>query len=521
MTSDNQKKKTAVIIGGGPAGLTAAYELLLRTDIKPIILERDPKYVGGISRTVDYKGNKIDIGGHRFFSKSDRIMQWWAEMLPIRFKEGSSDITYQRTTRALTEGLAMANDSHGENVMHVRPRKTRILYGNNFYAYPVELSWDTLRKLGPIKVFKIGVTYTWSTLFPRKPEKTLEDFFINRFGEELYKTFFKSYTEKVWGVSCSELSAEWGAQRVKGLSIKKVITHALKKVFSFGPLSGKSVETSLIEQFLYPAYGPGFMWETVAKNIKQLGGEIYMGADVVRLDHKEMKVVDVLCKVDGRGQSFHADYVFSSTDIKTLSKIMSPSVPQSVKEVSDGLEYRDFITVGLLLERPPQEKNGEPISDTWMYIHEPGVSVGRIQFFHNWDPLLLASPENGWVGLEFFCAEGDALWSMKDEHLAKLATKEFMQLGLCENNVVLDTVVIRQPKAYPGYFGSYTQFSEIRDYFDKFNNLFLVGRNGMHRYNNQDHSMLAAMAAVDFILGNVEREAIWSVNTEESYHETK
>ncbi len=516
------KPKIAVIIGAGPAGLTAAYELLTRTDVHPIVLERDPNYVGGISRTVDYKGNKIDIGGHRFFSKSDRIMRWWAEMLPVKIEEGkSTNITYQRTTRALTEGLRRAEEKDGEHVMHVRRRKTRILYGGDFYAYPIELSFRTLRQLGPVKVVKIGVTYVWTALFPRKPEKTLEDFFINRFGRELYGTFFKSYTEKVWGVPCNELSAEWGAQRVKGLSVKKAIGHAIKKIFSLGPLSGRSVETSLIEQFLYPAYGPGYMWETVAEKVRGLGGEVRMGVEVKGIRHDASRVTRVRIE-DGTGaHELEADYVFSTTDVRALARMMEPALPAEVRKISDGLEYRDFLTVGLLLEKPPRESSGEVITDTWMYVHEPDVSVGRIQFFHNWDPLLLADPKRGWVGLEYFCAEGDALWSMDDAKLAELGGREFMRLGLGSDNTVLDAVVIRQPKAYPGYFGSYERFGEVRACFDRFSNLFLIGRNGMHRYNNQDHSMLAAMAAVDVILGTARVEDIWRVNTEESYHEEK
>lgn len=515
-------RKVAVIIGAGPAGLTAAYELLERTDVHPIVIERDPRYVGGISRTVDHEGNKIDIGGHRFFSKSDRVMRWWADMLPVRLDSGAQvDLTYQRTTKALTEGLSRAIDADGDMVMQVRPRKTRILYGGDFYAYPVEVSLDTIRKLGLIKMMKIGVTYIRSALFPRKPERTLEDFFINRFGTELYKTFFKSYTEKVWGVACSELSAEWGAQRVKGLSIRKALAHALKKVLSIGPLSGKSVETSLIEQFLYPTYGPGLMWETVVKKIQERGGEVRMGVDVVGIELDKNAVVAVVVRSDAGEERIAADHVFSTTDVRSLARMIRPLPPSEVLEVSDGLEYRDFLTVGILLDTPPHEKSGERILDTWMYVHEPGVCVGRIQFFHNWNPALLADPARGWIGLEYFCSETDALWNMSDEALGALGTKEFSQLGLGGDAKVLSAVVVRQPKAYPGYFGSYAQFDVIRRYFDGIADLYLIGRNGMHRYNNQDHSMLSAMAAVDVLTGTGEKRMIWEVNTGEEYHEKK
>ena len=520
----SQSRKIAIIIGAGPAGLTAAYELLQRTDVKPIVLERDPEYVGGISRTVNYKGNRIDIGGHRFFSKSDRVMQWWADMLPVQVEEGKdADITYRRTTRALTEGLRRADAKDRDQVMHVRPRKTRILYRGKFFAYPVELSLDTLVKLGPVKVVRAGVTYVYAVLFPRKPEKTLEDFFINRFGRELYETFFKSYTEKVWGVACADMSAEWGAQRVKGLSISKAVSHALKKLLRIGALSGKKVEMSLIEQFLYPAYGPGFMWEVVARKVREAGGEVRMGVDVIGVTHQEDRVTEVRTRdKQGKEETIEADYVFSTTDVRTLARMFSPQPPVGVLAITDKLEYRDFLTVGLLLDHPPREKNGAPILDTWMYVHEPGVSVGRLQFFHNWDPLLVADTARGWIGLEYFCNETDILWKTGDAALVALAEKELHHIGLLHGNSVLDGVVIRQPKAYPGYFGAYARFPEARAYFDRFDNLFLIGRNGMHRYNNQDHSMLAAMSAVDNIIaGRTDKENLWSINTEEEYHEEK
>ena len=510
--------KTAVIIGAGPAGLTAAYELLVRTDITPIVIERDPEYVGGISKTVNYKGNRLDLGGHRFFSKSDRVMRWWANVLPVRMLEGAShSITYQRSTHSLTDGLTRATDADRNAVMLVRPRKTRIVYGGQFFAYPIELSLDTLRKLGFAKVLKIGITYTAAVLFPIRPEKTLEDFFINRFGRELYATFFKSYTEKVWGTSCKNLSAEWGAQRVKGLSITKAILHAGRKVFG-GALSDKGVETSLIEQFLYPALGPGQMWETVAHKVRAKGGEIRMNTSVSALMREGGRITSV--KVGG--ETIRADYVFSTTDIATLGKLLWPPPPAKVKGVSDALEYRDFISVGLLLEKKPSEKDGMPLSDTWVYIHEPGVSLGRVQFFHNWSPYLVANPAHGWVGLEYFCTEGDDLSKKNDAELIKLGTDELEKVGLRQGIKVLDATVLRQPKAYPGYFGAYSHFGVVRDYLNTLENLFPVGRNGMHRYNNQDHSMLAAMTAVDNIIaGTTDKTNLWAINTEEDYHEEK
>lgn len=514
-------KKTALIIGAGPAGLTAAHELLTRTDIHPIVIERDPEYVGGISRTVNYKGNRIDIGGHRFFSKSDRVMRWWADILPIDMPEGTN-ITYQKTTRALTEGLARAEARHGKNVMQVRPRKTRIIHGGKFFSYPVELSLDTLSKLGILKVLRIGYTYAYAVLFPIRPEKTLEDFFLNRFGKELYETFFKSYTEKVWGTACANMSAEWGAQRVKGLSITKAITHAAKKLMRLGPLSGKSVETSLIEQFLYPTLGPGQMWEVVAEKVKEKGGEIRMATDVVGLTEENGRITSVTVHNASGTETIPADYIFSTTDVRTLIRILTPRAPAEVRTIAEGLQYRDFLTVGLLLETKPIEKDGSPLTDTWMYIHEKGVRAGRVQLFHNWHPDLVADEKHGWVGLEYFVNEGDDLWTMSDTDLIALGTCELEKIGIGSGIRVVDGTVIRQPKAYPGYFGSYERFGEIRAFLDSITNLFPVGRNGMHRYNNQDHSMLASMEAVDLITkDSKDKSVLWNINTEEEYHEEK
>lgn len=520
-------RKTALIIGAGPAGLTAAFELLRRTDIRPVVIERDPHYVGGISRTVNYKGNRMDIGGHRFFSKSDRVMQWWSEILPVAMTAAnpgvSASVTYQRTTRALTEGLKKAAPEDGMNTLTIRPRKTRIIHGGKFFAYPVELSFDTLRKLGPIKTLKIGYSYLKAALFPRRPETSLEDFFINRFGTELYRTFFKSYTEKVWGVPCVEMSAEWGRQRIKGLSIAKAITHALRKIFRIGSLAGKKVETSLIEQFLYPTLGPGLMWQRAAEDVMQRGGELRRGAEVVGLTRAGKKIISAtITSRDGKTEVIPVDYVFSSTDIKSLLRGLDPEAPQEILNVSDALEYRDFLTVGLLLSAPPKDARGLTLADTWIYIHEESIKAGRIQLFHNWSPHLVADQKYGWIGLEYFCSKGEPLWRMNDEELVKLATEELRALGLLNGIETLDGTVVRQEKAYPGYFGAYAKFDQVRAFLDTIENLYPVGRNGMHRYNNQDHSMLAAMTAVDLIAsGDSDKEKLWSVNTEEEYHEQK
>lgn len=513
--------KRAVIIGAGPAGLTAAYELLTRTDIVPIVIERSPDYVGGISRTEVYKGNRIDIGGHRFFSKSDRVMRWWADILPVLFEGEHTDITYQNSRRALTEGLRTGTSDDGLDVMLVRPRKTRIVYGGEFFAYPIELSFDTVRKLGLIKMIKIGITYLKAALFPIKPEVTLEDFFINRFGSELYKTFFKSYTEKVWGTPCNEMTAEWGAQRVKGLSITRAILHALRRIFRLGPLSGKSVETSLIEQFLYPALGPGAMWEKVVTKIEERGGEVRMSSTVDHIEMDNTRISHVTATGPSGTERIAADYVISSADMRTLGALLGTSVSDEARRIADGLTYRDFISVGLLLERRPTE-HGMPLKDTWIYVHEPDVQVGRVQFFHNWSPHLVQNQEHGWIGLEYFCAEGDDLWRMSDDALIALAGDELEKIGLRQGIAVLGGHIIREPKAYPAYTGTYPDFDMLRDELSGIPNLFPVGRNGMHRYNNQDHSMLAAMTAIDNIIADrTDPSNLWSINTEQEYHETK
>ena len=510
--------KRAIIIGAGPAGLTAAYELLARTGVKPIILEKSD-CVGGISRTVNYKGNRIDIGGHRFFSKSNRVMEWWLQMLPLAASESSP--------RAINR--AEPPDA-GDRVMLLRPRRSRIYYLRRFFEYPVSLSADTLLKLGLWRTFKIGVSYVQSALSPIKPEETLEQFFINRFGRELYGTFFKSYTEKVWGVPCSRISAEWGAQRIKGLSVWSTLIHALRKVVKSDghDIGQKGTETSLIEQFLYPKFGPGQMWDEVARRIKEKGGEIYTGCRATRLitDGWNVKAVETSNSTGDRGETFEGDYFFSTAPVQEIMRSFDVAPPKNVLEVSDGLVYRDFITVGLLLRSlriSDENATGrELIRDNWIYIQEPDVLLGRLQIFNNWSPFMVADPANVWLGLEYFCDESDELWNLSDDRMVKLATEELIKIGIIDGAEVLDSTVLRMEKTYPAYFGTYERFAEIREHVDKYGNVFLIGRNGMHRYNNQDHSMLTAMMAVDDIIaGKTGKAGLWEVNTETDYHEEK
>jgi protoporphyrinogen oxidase len=523
------KTLTAIVIGAGPAGLTAAYELLARTEIQPIVLEMNDA-MGGLSRTVNYKGNRIDIGGHRFFSKSDRVMEWWLNFLPLQLLgEARTEVTYHQQRRSVASPTGAPDPDREDRVMLLRNRLSRIYFMRRFFTYPINLSIDTIRKLGPLRTALIGLSYLRSVLFPIHPEKTLEDFFINRFGRRLYSTFFKSYTEKVWGLACNQISAEWGAQRVKGLSVYKTLVHFLKSTFSArqADVAQKGTETSLIERFLYPKFGPGQMWDEVARSIRERGGQILTGWRVDRIEHQDHSRITAVWATNpqtGERRRFEGDYFFSTMPVKELTAALDPAAPADVRRISDALVYRDFMVVGLLLKRLTIDENLENgcIRDNWIYVQEPDVLVGRLQVFNNWSPYMVADRSNVWIGLEYFCNEGDALWEKPDSELVQLGKDELAKLRLAYPEDVLDSTVIRVPKAYPAYFGSYERFGEISRYTDGIENLFLVGRNGMHRYNNQDHSMLAAMTAVDNIISGVRSRAnLWALNTEQEYHEEK
>ncbi len=546
-------RRVAVIIGAGPAGLTAALELLRRTDIVPVVLEASGE-IGGISRTIRYKGNRMDIGGHRFFSKSDRVMQWWMDLMP---PEDAAEIAYQGKTRRVAvparleqvpvlrgagpkqvdaEEIAdeptdtvvtVSGTADPDLVMLIRPRQSRIYYLRRFFDYPIKLTGRTLTNLGVTRTWRVGTSYLWSRMHQITPEKSLEDFLINRFGRELYLTFFKSYTEKVWGTPCDQISAEWGAQRIKGLSLTTALKHFVSKLVSrkqVGDLAQKGTDTSLIERFMYPKYGPGQLWEHVAEQIVALGGGIHMEwkVDRVLTDGKVITGV-IAAGAGGEKQTFTGDYFFSTMPMRELVQAMDCNVPANVREVSDGLQYRDFITVGLLADRlKVNEPDGGLLKDTWIYVQEPDVQLGRLQIFNNWSPYLVSDPAKVWIGLEYFCYETDAIWKMNDDDLKAFAIAEVEKIGILEPGVVTDGHVVRVPKTYPAYFGTYDRFIELREFTDSFENLFLVGRNGMHKYNNQDHSMLTAMTVVDgLVAGKVDKASLWEINTEQEYHEEK
>jgi protoporphyrinogen oxidase len=527
--------KIAIIVGAGPAGLTAAYELLNKSDIKPIILEKTDD-IGGISKTVVYKGNRIDIGGHRFFSKSDIVMNWWKNIMPIQGAASLDDIIREQKLHQKQNPDKLSKDGPDPEktdlVMLIRSRLSRIFFLRKFFDYPVTLNVQTLQNLGLIRIIKIGFSYLRIKIFPTKDIQTLEDFFISRFGLELYKTFFKDYTEKVWGAQCKEINADWGAQRIKELSASKALLHAIKSIIKKDTsIEQKDTDTSLIEQFMYPKYGPGQLWETVASIIESKGGQIIKHADVVGINVEENNTVSGLSYIDtttGNKVTIHGDYFLSTMPVKDLIRAMGDSVPADVAAVSDGLMYRDFITVGVLLHKLKIKNEAEIatindiVPDNWIYIQEREVKVGRLQIFNNWSPYMVADINKAWIGMEYFCNEGDSLWKMNDKDFMQFAIDELAKIDIIEKEDVVDSTIIRMPKTYPAYFGTYKNFDVVRNYTDTMQNLFLIGRNGMHKYNNQDHSMLTAITAVNNIIsGSSVKSNIWGINTEEEYHEKK
>src|SRR5450631_4440053 len=472
MVATDKDRKIAIIAGAGPAGLTAALELLRRSDITPIVFEADIQ-VGGISKTINYRGNRMDLGGHRFFSKTDWVMRWWQEILPVA--EGQVQrsralrIHYHGQARDLTpEGFAPAAS---DAVMLVRRRLSRIFYRRRFFDYPLKLNAGTIGNMGLIETLRIGLSYTRAQVLRRAPEKSLEDFFINRFGDRLYRTFFKDYTEKVWGVPCQEISAEWGAQRIKGLSVTKALAHAVASPFRSSVDTGqKQTETSLIERFLYPKFGPGQMWEEVARRVAAQGGSIHLRHRIVGVERRGLAVsaVKVRDQATGSVRRVPCDYFISTMPVRDLTAMLEPEDARIIR-ISQQLPYRDFMTAGLLVRKMNSTsnqanrsaENGMP-PDNWIYIQEPDVKIGRLQVFNNWSPALVADPATIWLGLEYFCREGDDLWSMDDGRFIDFAASELEKIGLIDRRDVIDGTLVRVPKAYPAYFGTYGEFGKIR-----------------------------------------------------------
>ena len=518
-----ENKKTAIIIGAGPAGLCAAYNLLTETDIVPIILE-ESEYIGGISRTIEYNGNRMDIGGHRFFSKSEEVNEFWAKFMPTQGKPSKDDIILGTNTKKLSEN---GPDPETEDkVMLVRNRVSRIYYLKKFFDYPISLKLQTFTNMGLARTMKAGFGYIHSAMF-KKEEDSLANFYINRFGKPLYEMFFEDYTEKLWGVNPKNIDPSWGAQRVKGLSLRKAVTEMITKPFK--KKDGKNVETSLIEQYIYPKKGPGQLWETVAEEIEKLGGKIIKNCAVKTLETDGKRILSVGVKHNGADETMTADYYFSTMPIKDLVAGMGASVPEDVHNVAVNLPYRDFITVGLLVNKLKIKNEtkiktvGDVVPDCWIYIQERDVKIGRLQIFNNWSPYMVKDFENTvWIGLEYFCTEGDMLWMMNDSDFIRFASDELEKIGIIDKADIIDSVRAKVKKAYPAYFGTYSEFDKVRNYLDGIDNLYCIGRNGQHRYNNMDHSMMTAFEAVRALKnGDASKDAIWNVNTEKEYHEEK
>ncbi len=530
-----QPAKIAIIAGAGPAGLTAAKELIDRSDIHPVVFEASDE-IGGISKTVKHGGNRIDIGGHRFFSKSDRVMQWWNSVMPLQSAPALDEILLgermgEGIVNSTKKDSIEADPEQSDRVMLGRRRVSRIYYLRKFFDYPISLSWQTISNMGLGRTLSAGFGYL-GAMINKRPEKSLEDFYINRFGKKLYTMFFEDYTEKVWGLHPSKLGADWGSQRVKGLSIMAILKDVITK--QFGKRDASKVETSLIEEFIYPKLGPGQLWETVAADMVQSGGDLKMMTSVTDVNVENGKVVSITVTNNDTGEktTHPCDYFISSMPLKELiAAIRGIEIPADVKKAADELPYRDFMTVGLLVDKLKIKNETklktymDRVPDTWIYVQERDVKLGRIQIFNNWSPYMVSDFKNKmWIGLEYFCFEGDEMWQMPDQEFIDLAIKELIHIGIIESaSDVEDSVRIRIKKAYPAYHGSYYQLDKIKEFLNGIENLYCVGRNGQHRYNNMDHSMLTAMETVDHIIegSTADKSAIWNVNTETEYHENK
>lgn len=523
--------KIAIIIGAGPAGLTAAYEMLERqSGVKPIILEATDR-IGGISCTIKHNGNRIDIGGHRFFSKSDRVMDWWMQRMPVQGAPAIDDRLLAREKSWVAGG---PNPETTDRVMLIRERISRIFYLRKFFDYPLSIKPATVLNLGLFRTIYAGCGYVLSQIKKRPSEASLEDFLVNRFGVPLYRMFFEGYTEKVWGVHPTKISAAWGAQRIKGLSLSRAILSALKKLLPSkvdkSDLRQKGTETSLIEQFFYPKLGPGQLWECVAEDVQKLGGQLLMQHKVVAIHTENGRVVAVSTEHAGEITRFECDYCYSTMPIKDfVAALAGDAVPADVKRIACDLPYRDFMTVGVLAKKLKIKNTtnvktlGDIVPDTWIYIQESDVQLCRLQIFNNWSPYMVQDVENtAWIGLEYMCSDEDDIWKMSDEDFIRLAVDELIQIDIVDREDILDTCRIRIEKAYPAYFGTYDEFDQVKHYLDSITNLFCIGRNGQHRYNNQDHSMLTAMEAVSCMMDpSLPRSVLWSINSEQEYHETR
>ncbi len=484
MASHDDTPDDVLIIGGGPAGLTAGYMLTKKSKLKTRILEANPVYVGGIARTEGYKGFLFDIGGHRFFTKSKEIEALWHEILPEDFIE--------------------------------RPRVSRIYYRRKFYSYPLR-AVEALTNLGVIESGLCMLSYIGSRIRPIQPAKSFADWVTNKFGARLFRIFFKTYTEKVWGMSCDEISADWAAQRIKGLNLTRAVIAGLYKSMGRKAVSrdGTVIKT-LIERFEYPRRGPGMMWETAAKKFQAQGGTLEMGIKALSFSWDAAQNLWVVTAEDHNKnpRTYRARQIISSAPMRDVVTAVTP-LPASAAQARN-LKYRDFITVAVMLDQPPS------FNDNWIYVHDASVRVGRIQNFASWSPEMVPQGR-ACLGLEYFCFEGDGLWTMSDTDLVELARKELAILGLASPKHIVDGCVVRQPKAYPVYDDAYRDIvNAIRTEFaERYPTLHFAGRNGMHKYDNQDHAMMTAILTVENILGHQPKYDVWSVNEDAEYHEEK
>lgn len=520
---DNRNEKV-IIIGVGPAGLSTAYYILKNTDLKPIIIE-ESEYIGGISRTHKHNGNRMDLGGHRFFTKSDEVMNLWLELFPVQELPSKDQILLATDEQKKEwQGKTGIDPEKDDEMFLKRNRLSRIYFLKKFFDYPISFKPETFINMGFVNVLKAGFGYIGSCIKKRK-ENSLEDFYINRFGVPLYRMFFEDYTEKLWGIHPSSIAPDWGAQRVKGLSLLGVIKNCLLKPF----IKKEKVETSLIEEFLYPKKGPGQLYEAMADKITQMGGQIILNNSVKEIifDGERISAVKSVDK-DGKELIFESDVVFSSMPVKDLVMSFKKDVNTDVKEIAENLPYRDFMTVGLLVKKfaiknkSKYKTVGDIIPDCWIYIQERNVKLGRLQIFNNWSPYMVKDFENTvWIGLEYFCSEDDSMWTMDNSKFIEMASNELEEIGIIKKDDILDSTLIRVKKAYPAYFGTYKDFDKVRNYLDTIPNLYCVGRNGQHRYNNMDHSILTGIEAAKAFITGCGKEQVWSVNTENEYHEKK
>jgi len=503
-------KKKVIVIGAGPSGIACALELIKTKKFDVTIVEKS-KYIGGISKTIDYKGNKIDIGGHRFFTKNKKVMDFWTSYMKMQGSAAKDEIDKRNYDK---NGV---NPDKEDDVFLKRRRISRIYYNNRFFDYPIKININTIKNLGFINTFLCGLSYTKASIF-KKRETNLENFYINRFGKRLYETFFKDYTIKVWGRSPKEIDASWGRQRVKGISIKTIIKNIL--------MPSKVNETSLIEEFYYPKYGPGQMYTIMTNKFIELGGKLLLNSEVIKIN-KNMNIVTI--KEKDILTNLSADYIVSSMPIVDLINSFDFNVPRNIKEISDNLPYRDFITVGILTKKLKIKNNTNYktkkniVPDCWIYIQDKNVKLGRLQIFNNWSPYMIKNNKNNdkiWLGLEYFSNIDDEFYKLSKNKLIDIGIDELEKINILNRKDVIDACVIKQEKAYPAYFDSYKDFDKLRKYLDKFDNLFLIGRNGQHRYNNMDHSILTGLNASYNIINNIkDKDNIWNVNIGDDYHE--